>query len=163
MSFWKRLASSLPWSKSRSRHDVAVTRQDAHRKLDQQFDRLLEDFWRDPWGAWRPASDWTPAPLLEEEGDGFTVHLDVPGYEEKDLSISLTNDRLVIEGERSHEESRRSGRQSREEGRIYLALPFPEEVDTDAASAGLKHGILTVKVPKTQTARERVRHIPITA
>lgn len=55
--------------------------------LRTQMDRLMESFWgEDPF--WAREKMWTPAFDLIEGKDEITVQVDVPGMEEKDLSVS---------------------------------------------------------------------------
>ncbi len=106
-----------------------------------------------------------PAPAqLDEDDEAFTLTVEAPGYGKKDLAVSVSPDRIVIAGEHVDEAGTRRGRSwSRHEGRLHIEVPLGARVVQAEASAGLEHGILTVRVPKTEESRRRARRVPITS
>ena len=50
-------------------------------------------------------------------------------------------------------------RRNRTTGRTALAVTLPNDIDTEHVTADLKHGVLTVVIPKAPLSRRR--HIPI--
>ncbi len=96
-------------------------------------------------------SAFAPAFEVKETGDAYLFRADLPGVAEKDVEISLTGNRLTVNGKREAEE--------REEGENYYALErsygaftrsftLPEGVDADKVDAELRNGVLTVRIPK---------------
>ncbi|MBO9707424.1 MAG: Hsp20/alpha crystallin family protein [Caulobacter sp.] len=115
--------------------------------LQRDIDRVFADFGRE---AGRSGFD---APSLDfaETADGVELKLDVPGYKENDISITLNGDVLTVAGKTStqteeadktyHLVERRSGAFSR-------SVVMPLAVDADKVRASLSDGVLTITAPK---------------
>jgi len=102
-----------------------------------------------------------PEPLPEEEGeltvdiydkgDAIVIQSTVAGVKPEDLDVSITNDSVTIRGRRErHEEVREEHYYYKELfwGTFSRSVILPEEIDEDAAEASLKHGLLTLRLPK---------------
>lgn len=100
-------------------------------------------------------------PLSEEEGeltvdiydkgDAIVIQSTVAGVKPEDLDVSITNDSVTIRGRRErHEEVREDHYYYKELfwGTFSRSVILPEEIDDDAAEASLKHGMLTLRLPK---------------
>ena len=129
----------------------------ARNPLDE-FERLARDVlsWADTWGL--PALDGFHTALgeLEETDDAFIVEIDLPGVDKKDIDIELEGRRLIVTAERKERE--RTGilrRRTRTVGTYRHEVVLPTEVDEDAVDASLADGVLTVRLPKHETARRR--------
>lgn len=104
------------------------------------------------------------APRLEavEHENEFLVSAELPGLEEKDFQIEVHGNVLTVRGEkRSDDTGEREGRlfSERVYGEFRRAVELPVEVSSEKASASFKNGVLTVTLPKAETAK--VRHIPV--
>src|SRR5262245_14381727 len=136
--------------------------------------RAFEPFelMRSFWGQWPLGSPWSTgsaraerdawAPQIEafQRGDQFVVRADLPGMEQKDISVELKDDALVIEGERSNErEEREEGYYSSERsyGHFCRVIPIPEGALPDSAKATFKNGVLEVvmQAPPHEVSRGR--------
>ena len=117
-------------------------------------------------GRWfgNELSDWLQAeseilhPIhleIAETDEALTVRGEVPGFTAKELDIRVEGNRLTIAGRHeSSEESKRgktiySERSSQE---VCRSVELPSEVDTPKVNATLKDGILTIELPKAQSA-----------
>lgn len=122
--------------------------------LEQNMRRMFDD------------TGWTPIPLpaadVYETADEFVVELEVPGYEEKELGIEITDHMLTVKGERKEvkdEESKTFRLHERLEKEFERRFKLPPEADTQKLSAIFKQGVLEVHAPK---AKELVpKKIPI--
>lgn len=164
------LRSRLPklW-KGGTKREVPEPRRGASESFltdfDRTFDGLWDRFFDDPWRLPAPLGPSTRWDLTEDD-DGFTLEVELPGYEPADLEVSVSRDRVSIRAQHDEEEKRSrrrsdSGFHSRR--RVALDLPLPAEVDRDAASAELRHGVLRVRLAKTEQVRRRVRRVPVAA
>lgn len=107
------------------------------------------------------ALDRVPSPIsmspmfdLRETNDAFILQADVPGVQEKDLEVSLSNNRLSISGNRESEENK--GESSyRSWGSFSRSFTLPTDVDSDKVSAELKNGVLMIQLPKTGEAKAK--------
>jgi HSP20 family molecular chaperone IbpA len=83
------------------------------------------------------------------------VQSTVAGVTPEDLDVSITNDMVTIRGER-----RRTHKVDPEDyfyqecywGPFSRSIILPVEIDADRAEARIKNGILTIKIPKANTA-----------
>ncbi|RME01691.1 MAG: Hsp20/alpha crystallin family protein [Calditrichaeota bacterium] len=148
-------------------------RREEREELDRplvQIDRLFDELWADrfenlfrlpsltDWfrgfgAAWRPELD------VEEKDDAFIVRVDLPGMNKKDIHLSIDNNVLTISGKReleSHEKEARYFCSERFSGSFQRSITLPSQVDENNIKAEYKHGVLTVTVPKAETAKARV-------
>jgi HSP20 family protein len=96
-----------------------------------------------------------PAVNLAETGKEFVATIELPGLEEKDVSVQILGDQLVISGERKWEEEKKDKEFYRVEsqyGAFKRVVPLPEglNLDADAVTAKLQKGILEVRIPKVE-------------
>jgi HSP20 family protein len=101
---------------------------------------------------------WTPAMDLVEAEDHFLLKADLPGLREDDVNIEISDNTLVISGERKaeHEAHERGWyRVERAFGRFNRSLTLPDGIDADAVSAEVDHGVLTVRIPKPEQRKPR--------
>lgn len=107
---------------------------------------------------------WSPRLDLSETENGMEVVADLPGMEKKDINVSLDGDLLIIKGEKK-EEKESKGKQyhtiERRSGCFYRAVRLPVEVKKDKIEAAFKDGVLTLKLPKSKAAKEKVAQIEI--
>jgi HSP20 family protein len=118
----------------------------------ERFNRLLEPRWDEYEGvdAWAPRLDFS------ETKDAFMVKAEIPGVEQKDLSVSLQDQMLTIKGEKQKEKEEKDEKYHRVErawGAFSRTIALPAGVDTDKVSATFKDGVLTVKLQKTPAAK----------
>jgi HSP20 family protein len=126
----------------------------------------LLDRWLARWRGDEEREEWTPAvffsggPLIdmEETDDEIVVQAELPGLDERDFSVEISGERLLLRGERRYEtEERRRGYYyaERSYGAFARAIALPCEVDADKATAKYKNGVLRVTLPKTARAKAR--------
>jgi HSP20 family protein len=126
------------------------------------MDALMDDLFSGrgmgrAWPALRATGGrFLPALDVENTADAVSVRLELPGMEEKDIEISVDDDVLVIRGEkRSHMEETRQGARWSEchYGAFERGIPLPPDLDLDAVRASFKKAVLTVSLPKLESAR----------
>jgi HSP20 family protein len=108
-------------------------------------------------------SRWSPPIEVSEQDGQMVVCADLPGINKDDVRVEVTDDALVIAGERKHESDEMRGgvRQSeRSYGSFQRIIPLPEGVKADEAKARFKDGVLEVRIP-VQEQKSRARRIQI--
>lgn len=113
-----------------------------------------------PWNGAMPRAD------VVETDEGVEVTLELPGLEDKDIEVSLTDDVLSVKGEKKVErkdEKKGFYLSERSYGAVQRSIPLPPGVDTGKAEATFKNGVLTVRLPQSAEARARVRRIDVKA
>jgi len=106
---------------------------------------------------------WVPAVEVNQSGNNLVIKADLPGLNENDVKLEVTEDGLVIQGERRREETREEGgwhRTERVYGRFFRLIPLPENAKLDEVKANFRNGVLEVRVPVPESERKR-RQIPI--
>jgi HSP20 family protein len=106
---------------------------------------------------------WTPSVEVFQQDNNLVVRAELPGMDPGDVRIEITDDGLVVEGERrrEHEERLEGGYRSEiEYGRFYRLIPLPEGANVDQAQARLNNGVLEVMIPMAEERRQR-RSIPV--
>ena len=106
---------------------------------------------------------WAPAIEVQQRGENYVVRADLPGLKPEDVKLEVTDDAIVIEGERKSEhEENKSGVHmcERRYGRFYRAIPLPEGARTEDAKANFNNGVLEVTIPTPEQKSKR-RSIPI--
>lgn len=135
--------------------------------MDRLFDRLLNDFSLMPWNDVGRQSDFAvPSVDVCEDAKQVVVCAELPGMDEKDVEVSLSKDRLILQGEKKDEREEKGEdflRHERAFGSIYREIELPTEVDVDHAKAEFKKGILTLTLPKSEEAQRSMKKIPIKA
>lgn len=99
-----------------------------------------------------------PLVNVSEDADNYYLRAELPGMKAENLDISITGNSLALAGERKIE--RETGeakyhRREREGGKFSRVVELPEHVDPDKAGARMNHGVLTVTLPKAETAKPR--------
>jgi len=99
-----------------------------------------------------------PPMNITQDNDNFYVRAEVPGISPKDLETSAMGLSVSISGKReiAKEDNRVSyHRKERAEGEFSRTVTLPAEFDTARVDATYKAGILTVTLPKAETAKPR--------
>ena len=86
------------------------------------------------------------------------MELEVPGYEEQELGLEISDHVLTITGE--HEETKEKAEKTfrlheRIEGAFERTFMLPPEIDGEGATATFEKGPLKVHAPKVEAARPR--------
>lgn len=119
------------------------------------IDRMFEDF------LGRSPYSWTgtgPAADLYETEDEYVVELDLPGWNRKNIDVTVEQGVLTLSGERTAEsEENRNNYHIRERGMASFSRSFtlPRTIDANAVNAKFENGVLRVTLPKVAEAKAR--------
>jgi HSP20 family protein len=119
--------------------------------IQRRMPRFFEDIGFFP--AVLPAAD-----VYERNGE-FFYELEVPGFDEQDLSIEISDHLLAIKGERKEktEDGDKSYRlHERLERRFERRFEIPPEADVDKLTAEFKQGVLCVCTPMQELTPRKV-------
>ncbi len=97
----------------------------------------------------------TPPVDIFETGEGLTVVADLPGVEQKGLDVRVADGILTIQGTTAHAAPGTPVEREFELLNFYRQFELPEAVDSERISAELKHGVLTLRLPKKERAKPR--------
>ena len=96
----------------------------------------------------------------------YEIALELPGVAQENIEITVQDGMLLVSGEKpsQHEEAGKNYLCSeREYGAFKRAFRIPPDADPEAIDADLKHGVLTIRLPKARVAETTAKKIPIRA
>jgi HSP20 family protein len=129
------------------------------REINRLFDRLL------PSGNGEIRSlTFVPSAEMEETDDAIHLKLEVPGMESKDLNVEVTEESIVIKGERKSESKSEAKGVLRSEfhyGKFERRIPLPAHIQTDKVRAECKNGMLTLTLPKVESEQRKAVKVDI--
>ena len=91
---------------------------------------------------------------VRDEEDAFLLNALVPGLKADDLNIQILEDVVRIEGEFQANEDEYLLREL-PNGSFRRTLRMPTEIDADKVEAKITDGVLTLRLPKAESARPR--------
>jgi HSP20 family protein len=103
---------------------------------------------------------------FSENENEYLLTLEVPGLEEKDLKVGVTEASISLEVKKEQAfEEKGPGFHHTEHsyGSFQQTVPLPVGVDRDKIQAVLKNGVLTLRLPKTAEAKSRRKVIDVKA
>ena len=107
---------------------------------------------------------WLPALEMSERNNQLNVKVDLPGLKKEDVDVSLTDEGLVITGERTQEAEHKDNQwftTERTYGRFYRLVPMPEGVDFKEVKAAFNNGVLEITVPIPAAAAKAPFKVPV--
>jgi len=150
-----------PWQ------DILSLREAMNRLMEEAFvtpARLLtsgareagEQLARPLWGTGAPQID------VQEQDNEYRLRASLPGVRPEDVNITVSGNTVTISGQTQEERQEERGRylyRERRGGAFSRTIALPAEINADSAQASFEHGVLTLTLPKMETARQR--RIPI--
>lgn len=127
--------------------------------LQREIDRLFDDFTR----GFPKLADTVPEKLMPsidvtETDKEIEITAELPGLEEKDVQINLSDNLLTIRGEKKAEKEQKDKNYrmvERSYGSFERTLELPEGINADAIKANISKGVLKVTVPKPAPAQTK--------
>ena len=97
----------------------------------------------------------TPAVDIYETLDGLVVKADLPGVTKNGLDLRVENNLLTIRGRASHCAPGEMLYREYQLANFFRQFELSDKVDQQNISAELKHGVLTLNLPKAEEAKPR--------
>lgn len=143
-------------------------------QFHQDIDRLFDNFFRGSGfpslGFGREAAALAQTEWLKPNLDiaanekEYTISVELPGVDEKDVELELSDETLIIKGEKRQEKERREQdyyRMERSYGSFQRVLSLPEDAQQDDIVASYKHGVLTITIPRKAKPATKAKQIAI--
>jgi HSP20 family protein len=121
--------------------------------LREEMDKVFEDFFGRAGFPSLREGGWMPAADVSETKKDVVITMDIPAIDPKEVSITITEDKLTVKGERKREEELKEEdfyRTERVYGLFQRTVQLPTEVVGEKAKATYKDGVLKIIVPKSQ-------------
>lgn len=122
----------------------------------QEMNRIFESLFEDAPAA-RGYAVGYPGLNLWQNGDTAYVEAELPGLSMDEIEVLVTGDELSINGERkiAGPENAQYHRRERASGRFSRVLTLPWAIDAEKVEAKLHDGVLTVTLPKSESAKPK--------
>ncbi len=134
----------------------------------QDMDRLLEDFGRGLPALFSGDKDGFVIPKVDaaETEAGLELTAELPGFDEKDVSLDIQDGVLTIKAEHKAEREEKDEKKhyhlvERSKGTFLRRLTLPFEADAAKAAAHLDKGLLKVTVPRLASPEKKATSIPV--
>lgn len=96
-----------------------------------------------------------PACELEETDSHYVLNVDVPGIPKKDIQIEFKDNQLYVSGERKSEKKGATFSE-RSYGKFQRVFTLPKDVNSEKIEARYVDGVLTLEIPKAESAKPRL-------
>ncbi len=123
--------------------------------MNHQLSHLLDD---SPFGAAGETGQWAPKVDIRETDDALLVQAELPGIDKKDVHLEVKDGVLTLSGERRYEKDVKEENVHRVErayGSFSRSFSLPSNVDANKVNAGMKDGVLEVRLPKRESAKPK--------
>jgi len=124
--------------------------------LSREMDWVLENTFGPVTGA--DAGPWAPPVDICETDDALVIVAELPGVKQEDVQVTVLDGTLTLRGERKVEpvgEAEAVLRRERATGPFVRHVLLPTSVDPTGVTATYRDGVLTIRVPKKETAKPR--------
>ena len=134
------------------------------------FNSLLDDFFRtvhptiDQRWMMPENSEFLPHLDIKQSDKEITITADIPGMDKKDVNVSISDNLLTIEGERTGEHrSEENGYVcvERSFGSFKRRLQLPQDTEAENITAEYKQGVLVLHIPRREPQKNEVKKISI--
>jgi len=133
------------------------------RRMSEEMDRVFGEFGLN---RGNEGSTVFAPPIEVSQKDGtYQVRAELPGVKPSDVKLEVTEDTVILEGDRIADKQEKKGGMEISEriyGHFYRAIPLPEGAKVDQAKANFDNGVLEVTIP-VEEPKEKRRQIPISS
>ncbi len=164
-----RIRELVPWGareRELSRKNSGDPVMSLQSEMSRLFDSFFEGFEGGPF-ARMGFGELAAMPKVDvsETKDSIHVTADLPGMNEENIEVSLSDGSLLIQGEKQadkEDKEKNYHRIERSYGSFRRSIPLPGEVDAQKVDASFKNGVLTVVLPKVApSASAGAKKIPV--
>ncbi len=137
-----------------------------HREMNRIFDDFFRGFELSPFEGRPILGAFSPSIDVREDEKEVTVKAELPGMEEKDIELILTDHGLTIKGEKKDEKEEKvkdNWYRETSYGAFQRVIPLPEGLDREKVDARFKNGVLTVTLARLEKVNAKEKKIAIKA
>lgn len=138
---------------------------DIFSEMQERMNRMFDDVWRGrPTLGIEGFPDTTPKVDVEEKDDAFLITAELPGMDEKDVEVTVSDDMLTIKGEKresSEREEKNMHITERSYGSFRRSFRVPQDADAGKVQAHFEKGVLHIDLPKKAAKENPVKKIKI--
>jgi HSP20 family protein len=127
--------------------------------IQTEVNRLFDNFFGRPSsGGGGTGRTWLPPVDMYATKDDLVLSVELPGVNEKDVSVSITGDLLTVKGERRFENQLKEQdllHVERTYGKFERLIQLPMAVQSDRVKATYRDGVLEIKLPKAEELKPK--------
>ena len=157
--------SLFPSERRKTELQPAPQETDPFRALQRRMDHQFDDFAR---GYRWPFANGRNAPMpqidVSETDADVTIEAELPGVDEKDIGVTLTDNLLTIKGEKKQEKEEKNKDYhltERSYGSFSRSMTLPFDADPKKIRAKFDAGVLKITLPKPAEVKAKVKKIAI--
>ena len=142
--------------------DPSVELEDITARLNRIFGRTPSR--TDPTSDMLTVADWMPSVDISETDTEYTITGELPGVSKSDVSITVQNGMLTIQGERRHEAEQKGKKYHRVEccyGSFMRSFRVPDDADEGKVKAEFKDGMLNISMPKSERTKAKTINVSL--
>ena len=127
-------------------------------KMQSALDRMLEDFPEAMRRSDVKAFHFSPSCEVSENESQYVLKFDIPGVSKDQVKIELIENELTVSAERKEEKKKETKNTLVSEihyGSYVRSFNLPCAVDEKKVDASYQNGVLTITVPKTESAKAK--------
>lgn len=124
----------------------------------EDFDKFFDD------GAWPRLNNFVPAMDVYQTKDDVVVETPVAGIDPANVSVSIENDVLTVEGkseQKSEVDEKNYYRKEVRYGSFHRSIALPTAVNGDKAKATYDQGVLKIVIPKEERAKPKTVKVEV--
>lgn len=137
--------------------------------LQKKMNNLFDDFFRgfdiDPHGFYASGlRNFTPSVDVKENEKEFIIKAELPGVDEKEIEVTVTDNTVTIKGEKKEEKEDKGNNyyyMERSYGSFHRVIPLSAETESNKADASFKNGVLSIVIPKSRSTKTKGTKVPI--
>ena len=118
--------------------------------LFEDLYRPFDSFFSNPSQVGASRGTWLPPVDITKDDAGFCIEMEVPGFNNDEVSVEAHDGVLTIQGEREQtKKTEEDGvvRQERSYGRFARRFSLPDGTQADDINAAVKDGVLSIHIP----------------
>lgn len=132
--------------------------------LRQQINRLFDIVGNEDSELKTAETHWIPAIELQSTETELVLKAQVPGIEPEKLDIQVSDNAVFLTGE--YQEQKEADEQGMVRSEFYYGqfrrvVPLPLAIQRDQVQASIVDGLLTLTMPKSQSATPNVVKVPV--
>ena len=125
-------------------------------QLHSEMNRLMEHFFEDM-PQTRPYAAGYPAMNVWEDGESAWIECELPGLTLEDIEVLVSGSDVTVKGNRKigAQQGASYHRRERSQGEFVRSLTLRWEIDADKVAATFRDGVLSIQLPKAETAKPK--------
>ncbi len=159
-----KIKNLLPDVVRRTKTDMDHPFYSLQKEMNSLFDNFFRGFDVAPRGFAVQMAGFTPSVDVKENDKEFIIKAELPGVEEKDIDVTVTNDVVTIKGEKKEEKEEKDKNyyyMERSYGSFCRVIPLEADIEAGKTEAKFKNGILDIKIPKNQSTKAKGTKVSI--